>query len=485
MTEPLPAPTVDPGPPPTAPGHAPIGRIILVVVGAVLVLISLLVGLLGAGIVWVHATQRDAHGFFASSTERLDTAAPAIVSDEIDLGLPPDQDVVVGGDLATVRIVVDAPGDQTAFVGIGPAADVRDYLDGVAQSRIDDVEIDPFAVSYEFTDGRAEAEPPGEQDFWVAEGLDGAPIEWDVEGGDWVVVVMNQDGSAGVTVDASIGARVDWLLPLGFGLLVGAVVLGVVGTVLLVVGAVGINRHDGGAPAAPLAAGGGSPVRVTGHRDEPVNRWLWLVKWVLLIPHVIALAVLWFAVAVVSVVAWFAIVITGRYPRALFDFTVGVLRWSWRVGFYSYSALGTDRYPPFSLGSEPDYPATLEIDYPERLSRGLVWVKSWLLALPQLVIVGILAGGGGWDDNGGYPGLIGLLVLVAGVWLLFTGSFGRGLFDLLVGLNRWVLRVAAYVLLLRDEYPPFRLDQGPDEPVSTPTDDPVPDDRPTDATPVA
>jgi hypothetical protein len=202
------------------------------------------------------------------------------------------------------------------------------------------------------------------------------------------------------------------------------------------------------------------PVSLDARLDEPLSRWLWLVKWFLAIPHVFVLAFLWLAFVPLTIAAFLAILLTGRYPRSLFAFNVGVLRWTWRVGFYAFSALGTDRYPPFTLAAAPDYPATLEVAYPERLSRGLVLVKSWFLALPHLVLVAVFTGSVGWGWTGRYvewPGLIAILTLVAGVILLVRGRYSRDLFELLVGLNRWVARVTAYVALMRDEYPPFRL----------------------------
>jgi hypothetical protein len=124
-------------------------------------------------------------------------------------------------------------------------------------------------------------------------------------------------------------------------------------------------------------------------------------------------------------------------------------------------------------------PAHLDIPYPERLSRGLVLVKWWLLALPHYLVLSVFVGGGlwasshgaadgGWNGVLGAGGLVGLLVLIAAVVLLFTARYPKSLYALVMGMDRGSLRVAAYAGLMTDAYPPFRLDQGGTDPGSVP-----------------
>ncbi|WP_380166260.1 DUF4389 domain-containing protein [Jannaschia sp. R86511] len=219
-----------------------------------------------------------------------------------------------------------------------------------------------------------------------------------------------------------------------------------------------------------------APVVVRARVDAPLSRWLWLVKWVLLVPHYLVLMLLSVAFVVVAVMALVAIVVTGRYPRDLFEFNLGVLRWSWRVAWYGYSGLGTDRYPPFTLAAVPDYPATLDIPYPEASPRGRSLLQWWLLPAPHYLLLAVLLSGVSWvvvadrlDQPGltiGSSGLIGVLAFFAGVVLLTGRPYPKDLFGLLVGIDRYVLRVVAYASLMTTAYPPFRLDQSGDEPTA-------------------
>jgi len=196
------------------------------------------------------------------------------------------------------------------------------------------------------------------------------------------------------------------------------------------------------------------PVTVRGEFTKPPERGWWLLKWLLGIPHYVILVFLWIAFVVVAIIAFFAILFTGKYPKGLFEFNTGVLRWTWRVGFYSYQALGTDKYPPFSLKPDDNYPADLEIEYPEKLSRGLVLVKWWLLAIPHYIVVAFFQGGAVERCGGG---LVFILAIIAAIALLFTGKYPEDIFKIVVGMNRWTYRVAAYASLMTDRYPPFRL----------------------------
>jgi len=199
---------------------------------------------------------------------------------------------------------------------------------------------------------------------------------------------------------------------------------------------------------------GAYPISLRGELTVPPARGWWLLKWLLGIPHYIILAFLWIAFVVVCIIAFFTILFTAKYPKGLFEFNTGVLRWTWRVGFYSYQALGTDKYPPFSLKPDDDYPADLEIEYPEELSRGLVLVKWWLLAIPHYIVVAFFQGSVGERSGGA---LVYILAIFAAIALLFTGKYPKDIFKLVVGMNRWTYRVAAYASLMTDQYPPFRL----------------------------
>jgi hypothetical protein len=439
----------------------------MIVIGSI---ITALAGpqLVGAAALATAVAVGGGDGFISAPAVRVQTPSSAIVSPsfdvDVDLG-----DIVV----PDIRVAVTAgrEGDAPVFVGIGPSDAVDEYLDGVAVAELRGLNGNPPRIQLREMGGTDAVDPPADQSFWVASasGPGAQTATWVLEPGDWTLVIMNADGSPGIESSLRLGIEAPWAAPLVAVFAVISALSLLVGLALLIAGLFGWGRGRA-LETAPMT--GPYPVAVTGELDGAVSRWLWLVKWILVIPHYVVLSILWVGFVVATVLAFFGILFTGRYPRSLFPYTSGVLRYTWRVAFYAYSALGTDRYPPFSLTST-DYPADYQVAYPERLNNGLVLVKGWLLAIPHLAIVGVLLGTSTWavNSNGGQgwsmgtgASLLGLLVLVAAVILLFTGRYRQPLFDLILGINRWALRVAAYVALMRDEYPPFRLDQGSFEP---------------------
>ena len=474
------------------------GKIVLLVLGSLAALVAFGLTAGGGVLVWAHGTQRDSAGYYATSSERFETPTYALTSERIDLGADTHgDDWVPFENVGRARIVARSATGADVFVGIARHADVERFLSGSSHDELRSVDFDPFRPTYDRQPGEIRPAIPGQQAFWVASSSGSGPqtVTWDIERGEWDIVVMNADAAQGVTVDVSAGVRTGLLLPIGIGLLAAGLIGGAVAAAVLVAAL----RNDGtsqpqrhrdhvGVERIPqTSAAGAYPLRLDGHLDEPLSRWLWLVKWFLAIPHLVVLAFLWMAFGLLTVVAGAAILFTGRYPRSIFDFNVGVLRWTWRVTFYAVT-LGTDRYPPFSLQSEPAYPADLTVAYPEQLSRPLVLVKWWLLALPHYIVISIFGGGltwWTWSWTGGSgraaagAGLIGILVLVAGVLLAVTRRYPRHVFDFVMGMHRWTYRVWAYAALMRDEYPPFRLDDGGMDPGSVSPDPtpPLPEER--------
>jgi hypothetical protein len=462
------------------------------IVGCIVLIpgVAMLVG--GGAVAIAYGFGRGSDGYLDTNLDRMETATVAIIADQPDFAADPGDaewllDLI---DLDLRLRATSAESGQEIFIGIGPDDAVEAYLSGVAHDQI--LELDGRTPRYLPREGNLEVDEPAQQTFWVssASGAGTQQIEWTATGGRWAAVLMNADASPGVAADVNVGFKSGVVLPLAVGLVGFGLVVIAGAVVLIIVGATGQRKEETATTAEPApapadradgvdagAAPQDSPVSLTAALDPGLSNWQWLVKWFLAIPHFIVLAFLWIAFAVVTFIAGVAILFTGTYPRGLFDFNVGVVRWSWRVTYYAASGgLGTDQYPPFSLAPEPNYPATLEIAYPDHLSRGLVLVKWWLLAIPHYLIVAILVGGSvTWFVGDGFfigfapaaaGGLLGILVIIAAVILFFTGRYPQSLFDLIVGLNRWVYRVLAYAALMTDEYPPFRLDQGGDEPAS-------------------
>jgi hypothetical protein len=435
------------------------GRIVLLVFGAIFLLLAIVMLVGGGVLVWADQTLEDSEGFLTSDTITLERDSYAITTHPADINFSGWWHWSQGNQ---VTLKVEGKNNNSAkqiFIGIADEADVSDYLRNVNYDEIKEFRIHPDEISYRNHPGSAVPEAPTAQTFWVAYGNETKPLVWDLKEGTWVLVLMNADGSPGVDLSGVVGIKIPWLFGVGLGLLIGGIVLLIISIVMIVFASRRpkvsgeVAKAAPGVPTPPEAKPP-HPLTFKSELTEPLSQWLWLVKWFLLIPHFIVLIFLWIAAVVLWVLSFFAILFTSRYPRSFFDFNLGVLRWTWRVGFYSYMALGTDKYPPFTLKAG-GYPADLDVPYPERLNSGLVLVKWWLLAAPHYIVLAFF-----WGFTHNWFRWFGLgfvLVLFAAVVLLFTGKYPKDIYNLILGINRWSFRVAAYSGLMTDRYPPFRL----------------------------
>jgi len=194
--------------------------------------------------------------------------------------------------------------------------------------------------------------------------------------------------------------------------------------------------------ASPVAVGPAAdyPVQLDIDQQDEYSRFMPLIKWLLAIPHYIALIVLGIGAYIVAIISFFAVLFTGRYPEGMFNYMVGVHRWAYRVTAYVF--LMVDPYPPFTLEDDPDYPVSFDIDYPERVERWRPLI-AWLLVIPFLIVAYFVIL------------LAEIMVFFAFFTILFTKRFPDGLFNIArIGL-RWSARGNAYTYWLVTKYPPF------------------------------
>jgi Domain of unknown function (DUF4389)/zinc-ribbon domain len=210
----------------------------------------------------------------------------------------------------------------------------------------------------------------------------------------------------------------------------------------------GPGARSSGTPGSEVAIGiapvySGTDPLLEFNVDYPdvLSRWKIFVKWLLAIPHFVVLYILGYVISVVTIIAWFAILITGQYPRGLWDFMLKYFRYYANVTAYAFW-LQRDEYPPFWEG---DYSLRLSLQYPDHLSRWKIFVK-WLLVIPNAFVLAFV--------------LLAAFVaaVVAFFAILITGRMPEGIFAFITGSQRWNYRVQTYVLLMTDRYPPFSLD---------------------------
>jgi hypothetical protein len=210
-------------------------RIALFVVAGLLGLFSL--GLLAGGgvLLWGDA-QKDDQGYLSTSRERFATGTYALATQNLDIDTDGAGWFLDRDRYGEIRLEVSS--EKPVFVGIARSRDVAAYLRGTQHDLVRDVSYAPFDADYRRVAGDERPPRPAGQDFWAASasGTGTQAVTWDVEDGDWSVVVMNADASRGVDADAKAGAELPFLASLGWGTLIAGLVALVIAATLAIVG---------------------------------------------------------------------------------------------------------------------------------------------------------------------------------------------------------------------------------------------------------
>jgi hypothetical protein len=208
------------------------------IIGAVVLVIAAAALLGGAAVIAADATQRDSDGYYASGVETLTTPTHALVSNGLDAGTRGPDWLFRQARLGTIRVTASGTESRPIFVGIARKRLVDRYLQGVGHDEITDFEVDPLSVTAVRRPGIADAAAPAAKSFWArsASGSGRQTMTWPVQKGAWSVVIMNADGSRGVSSGVSVGAKLGFMRGLGIGLVIAGVILAAGGAFAVVMG---------------------------------------------------------------------------------------------------------------------------------------------------------------------------------------------------------------------------------------------------------
>jgi hypothetical protein len=230
-----------------------------------LVVTGSLASLLAAGLLAIGGlalwgdSQKDSDGYLSTDTHQFEAGTRALATENLDVDLDVGDWVMDTNDLGKARVQVESRDDKPVFVGIARTSDVENYLQGVSHSTLTDVDTSPFEASYDDHSGDRRPVAPAESNIWTAsqQGSGKQTLNWEIKDGDWSVVVMNADGSAGVDADISTGANIPFLDDIGWSAIGSGGFVLIVGVALLVMGIRRPSDPTGKAPvtnAAPAAA---------------------------------------------------------------------------------------------------------------------------------------------------------------------------------------------------------------------------------------